>query len=889
MARSEHAVPSCLTEDELRRLHAREFSEQELAVAQEHIRDCPDCTARAETLRAEHESWVQQLRSVGPRPADRRMAVSGDAGTIEADQIDGYAIIEELDRGGQGIVYRAMQESTKREVALKILREGIHASPSARRRFEREIELVAGLRHPNIVTVFDSGQTQNGGRFLAMDFVHGLPLGRYVRTETPDLNTLLRLFSRICGAVNAAHQRGVIHRDLKPSNILVSEDAEPHVLDFGLARPVAEPGGAMMTTAGQVAGTLPYMSPEQARGQRDAVDIRSDVYSLGVILYELLTGTFPYPVEGDTIEVLRHIAETTPVPPRRVIARDKRPSATPTSPVARGWRVDDDLQTIVLKALSKEQERRYQTAGELARDVDHYLAREPIEAKRDSSFYLLRKTLQRYPIAAGFAAAFVLLLIVSGITLATMYVKQTHLKEEAQSQARTARAAEEKANRRFNEVRALANFCIQQLDPLIHQLPGSAPARKALVEEGLKYLDALNRDASGDSSMQLELAAAFMTIGDVQGALQSSNLGDFEGALRSYKKASRILEAVLSTEPNNIRCRQIIATNLIRTSDVLGVLGKEEAAVAALRESITRGESWLAQDPNHEALRHDIFAAHGRLGNVLIRRGQVDEAMALQEKTRAMEVALKDEEPNDRQSLHRRVTRHTAAGELLYRRRRFEEALASYRRALEAALMLRETHPDDIIGSRDVAIAYQWLGIICSDLDRHEDAEENYRASITAQEHLLELSPGDHGTMNDVATTLSKLGEAQIALGRREEAAASYRRSLELIEQVVDRRPDFAAAWRLKGVAYYKMAELEKARAEEKDDPLSEPTENLSRARKWLESCLQVFVDMRERGILSAADVGVPDQLETEIAQLDQELQRLSLRETSTAGTTSEP
>jgi serine/threonine protein kinase/Tfp pilus assembly protein PilF len=401
------------------------------ALLDKACRDDPKLRDEVESLLQRHDREQADARFDALERDVREKAedlTATNMSTTGPRSIGRYEIRDVIATGGMGTVYEAVQDHPRRRVALKLMRRGM-TSRSALHRFRHEAEILGRLQHPNIGQIFDAGKLDEGEGaqpYFAMEFVRGRPLIDHCDAQDLGTRDRLALFVKVCDAVQYAHLRGVIHRDLKPDNILVDAHGEPKILDFGIARATDADIQAttLRTDIGQLIGTVPYMSPEQVTGDPDQLDTRSDVYSLGVILYEMLCGRLPHDLKDKNIpEAVRVIREEDP---------------TPLSSVNRVFR--GDLETIAAKALEKEKNRRYQSPAELAADIRHYLTDEPIVARPASTFYQLRKFARRNRVLVGGVAAVFVVLAAGAVVATVLAIGQARARAEAQRQAEVAEA-----------------------------------------------------------------------------------------------------------------------------------------------------------------------------------------------------------------------------------------------------------------------------------------------------------------------------------------------------------------------------------------------------------------------------------------------------------------
>ena len=693
---------------------------------------------------------------------------SADLGRIAAalppkgDQIGPYRIVRELGRGGMGTVYlaeRADAQFTMR-VAIKLIKRGMD-SDGVLQRFRHERQILAGLEHPNIARLLDGGTTAEGLPYFVMEYVDGQPIDEYSRAQNLSIEQRLGLFQRVCAAVFYAHQHLVIHRDIKPSNILVTADGVPKLLDFGIAK-LLDAGGADVTVTefGGDAMTPQYASPEQLRGQR-ATTV-SDVYALGVLLYELLAGARPYELSGKTADEARQIVTTTDVVKPSVMVQ------TTDQVLAR--RLRGDLDTIVLTAMRQDPAERYASVALLAEDLRRHVDGLPVVARGDSWTYRSARFVRRRKLGVAAAAAIVLSLI--GGVIATVW------------QARVAQAERARAERRFGDVRRLSTSFLFEFHDAIATLPGATTARLLVVSKALEYLDSLAAEAEDDPELQRELAAAYDRVGDVQGNPGGANLGDTEGAITSYQKAQATRRTLAAGDPSSLPTRLDLATSTMRIGYAYFARGGVQDAVAQFRDALaTREEAFEAGFPSKAEARAALAETTARLCTTLIAVGDVPGAIANCRRNLALTGESLKEQPNDRPILVMRATNATGLGNALRLNRQPDEAAVSLQDAISQLEALLKTTPLDAEGRRRLAVARAYLANVHVDRKEPEKAAAEFERAITELNTLAEADPANARIRTELSYMLNQRVRILVATGRRDEARRDTERALALLRR----------------------------------------------------------------------------------------------------------
>ena len=718
--------------------------------------------------RAEYLSEVSNGDDELRREVEKLLASDENAKTIfnsfsiiqpetHKDTIGNYKIIKKIGEGGMGAVYLAERADLKQKVALKIIRHGAD-SDVILRRFRHEQEILAALEHPNIARLLDVGVNADSVPFLAMEYVEGVDLTTFSHDKNLSVVEKLNLFRKVCEAVAYAHSRLIVHRDLKPSNIIVNSKGEPKLLDFGISKLISETETEEKGTVTSFGMLTPnYASPEQFRGE--TVSTATDVYSLGVILYELLTDRLPYDVNSRRLdEVAKIVCETNPPRPSEAVisyqsavisqqsagnkltdenkgrTNENQAKTNPKSKIQNPKLLRGDLDNVILKALRKEPERRYSSVEKFSDDIRRHLDGLPVTARPDTFSYRAEKFITRNR-AAVLAGLLIFLTLIGGIAATSWQTIR------AERQRKIAEQQKALAEKRFAEVRQIANNVIFKYHDAIADLPGATKAREILVADALQYLNNLSQDAGGDATLQRELGTAYVRVGDVQGLVNNPNLGEKAASLESYNKAIALLEPLAQNaddEKLNTQLLDVYARTHDAVMDENVALAREYA-----RKSLALSEKTVAANPTDA--RQRVFLARG----------------------------------------------HSLLADSLGT---FAERHAEWRKALELAEAVTRDYPDNLLAWRMTESALSRLGVSLhdqarlaaqagkTDLARQlelESVEYNQRAVETGEKNLL-LKPGDPRIGRALAVAKGNKSAAECELGQTD---AALKVQLELLAE----------------------------------------------------------------------------------------------------------
>ncbi|MGC2466338.1 MAG: protein kinase [Candidatus Acidiferrum sp.] len=718
---------------------------------------------------------------------------SADASRLIGRVVSYYRIVEKVASGGMGDVYRAVRADGMydKQVAFKII-QGSHSTDFFLARFQNERQILANLEHPNIARLLDGGTTEEGLPYLVMEMVQGQRIDEFCLHHDLDIRARLELFHTVCSAVHYAHQNLVVHRDLKPSNILVTSDGVPKLLDFGIAK-ILDPQRGEPTLQQTVTLlrmlTPDYASPEQVRNDR--ISTSSDVYSLGVMLYELLTGRLPYRVSTDSPqEMMKAVCDTDPEKPSTAAlhAPDLEAQGSQLAGTEHASRqlhmeraqklrkaLAGDLDNIVLKALRKEPQRRYSSVEQFSEDIRRYLIGLPVLAHEDSLAYRARKFVSRHTLAVAAAILFVLTL--AGGLVATLW------------QAHIARSERARAERRFNDVRKLANSLMFEVHDSIRQLPGATAARKLIIQRAQEYLDGLAQESRSDPALLRELAAAYVRLASVQGNPADANIGDTPKALENSRKAVELLEAGLLLDPSNRDMRRELAGSNINLASIQWKLNDNSGRKQSLDRAVQILEDLAASDGGDlkaVAVLGEAYAAMGYLFNA---QNDLPHGLIYQQKALAVAQRVVAADPRDEHYQTQLSFAHKRVASVLMVQNQFPPALEHEQAALEIDEAQLALHPDDARVRYNITLAYSDTGFILGRQGDFDGAVDYYRKALDIRAALVAADPQDKRAQGGLANTYNYIGENLERKMDFSGALTSYQRALAMRESLLRADP----------------------------------------------------------------------------------------------------
>ena len=675
-------------------------------------------------------------------------------------------LIRLVGHGGMSAVYEGIRGDGefRQRVAVKVLKRGMDTD-SLLQRFRTERQILAGFAHPNIARLIDGGALADGRPFLTMEFIDGIPLTQFCEEGQLSIGARLDLFLQVCSGVAAAHRSLIVHRDIKPANVLVTARGECKLLDFGIAK-ILEPEAFPRTLAATIAAerllTPDYASPEQARGE--PITTASDIYSLGVLLYEILTGRHPYQVETRHPDEIARLITQTEFP---------RPSAAVEQKSSRSLR--GDLDNIVLKAMRKEPERRYHSVDEFAEDIRRHREGLPVKARKETPGYVAAKFIQRNK-ALSASLALLLVAVTAGMTAVVW-------------QARRAERERARAEQRFQEIRRVAGSVIFEMHDAIARVSGATTARELVLRRATEMLDGLAKDAGNDAALDLELAAGYKRLAEVQGHPMGNNLGDTAAARASYNKAVRLGKAALAIEPNNRAAQLSLASSYQNLSSVLDLAEAE----GAINEAIRLHEAVLRHVPDDHDARGSLGLDYQRRGSNRAERGDTAGALADAQQSVALLRELVESPGCTVGDETQLAFSHKHVGGLYIQQNRLDEALKEYLAALALEDHISTERPGDFNNEYNKTFAYDDIGFIYRKRKDFPKALQSYGKALAVREAQSLNDPKNVRVQQGRARTVNYLAGVRHDMGDRKGEMEVYRRDLAIAKKVAAMDPGNAA------------------------------------------------------------------------------------------------